>query len=92
MPVVIGTLSKARNETLDFSVNWTNVLEQGETITATTVTVANVTLVTTPAPASVNGITTWWLTGGSQANAVSVIKITTSAGRVYERQVNITIQ
>lgn len=74
------------NSVLDYGVDWSEWLADGETITASTWTVPEGVEQATPAPSISDGITTIWLTGGTANRRYWIANhITTSAGRQDER-------
>ena len=76
---------------LDYRVDWSDWLQQGETITDSTVTAE--TGVTVDSDAHDDTTATVWLSGGAlQANYKVTNHITTSAGRQDERTFVITVR
>ena len=77
---------------LDYAVDWTAWLSDGETITASTWTVPDGITETTPAPSFTDTAATIWLTGGTVGQSYSVTNhITTSQGRQDDRSLNIRV-
>jgi hypothetical protein len=79
---------------LDFVFDWSNWLATGETISTYTVTVpTGITLGTgTKAPSETDGKVTYWVSGGTIGKRYKVAcKITTSASRIDERTMMITV-
>ena len=79
---------------LDYSVDWTPWLAEGETIDASTWTVpAGVTQEASPAPSVAGGKTTVWLSGGTAGKAYTVTNhITTSQGRQDDRSFRLEVR
>lgn len=70
---------------LDHAMDWTDWLQNGETITAQTVTSASATITSV---AQSSGIVTWRIAGGTLGQGVIVtVQVTTSTGRIDERSV-----
>jgi hypothetical protein len=83
---------KDPSDTLDYTIDWTALLVGGETITAAVWSVLPSSLsIGTKSIASPN--TSAWLSGGTPNTQYAVTcKITTSAGRSYERTVLIDVE
>jgi hypothetical protein len=89
---MISWPTKDPNEVLDYQVNWTNRLETGETISTSTFTVAEGTVVIDSSSAA-SPTTTVWLSGGTEGEACTILnRITTSAGRTYDQSVRLRIR
>lgn len=79
------------NATLDFAFDWASWLEDGETLTAETVTAtAGATVIND----TIDGTrVVYWLTGGQVGSDVEVTcRVTSSAGRVDERSVRVLVR
>lgn len=77
------TFEKDPDEYLDYSIDWTNVLESGETISDSVWLAPGLTIGSESVSSSV---CTVWLSGGVSGSIVGVVnRITTSAGRIYEQ-------
>lgn len=78
--------NKDPNEVLDYQVDWgTNILQAGETI-ITSVFLVESGDVTIDSDDVVGGLTTVWLSGGTDGTRCKITnRITTSDGRVYDR-------
>ena len=76
---------------LDYSVDWSEWLEEGDSISASVWTVtAGITKIS---DAHANGVATIWLSGGTAETQYNVAnKITTTAGRIDERTLSIIVQ
>jgi hypothetical protein len=85
--------AKDPNEVLDYQVRWVdNRLEAGETITASTFTVEDGSVVI-ESQTHAGGIATVWLSGGATGEAcVLNNRIVTSAGRTYDQPVKLRIR
>lgn len=83
---------KDPDEVLDYQFDWTNRLEDGETIATSTMLVASGS-VTLDSDDKSGAITTAWLSGGT-VDDVCVItnRVTTSANRTYEESAKIRIR
>lgn len=69
---------------LDYAFDWTDWLEDGETISSHTVTVE--TGLTKDSDSESSGVVTVWLSGGTADETYTVAcKITTNGGRTDER-------
>lgn len=78
--------------TLDYAVDWTAWLDQGDTITAAQWTIPDGITQAAPAPSTDGGKATVWLSGGTVGQVYPITcRVTTSAGRVDERTVEILI-
>ena len=84
--------SKDPDEELDYQFDWSERLEVGETISASTFILASGS-VTLADPAVAGGLTTIWITGG-EAGEVNTItnRVTTSAGRIYDESAKLRIR
>lgn len=75
---------------LDYAMDWSSWLADGETITGHTVTVDGVTL---DSNSRSDAVITAWLSGGTALTAATLaVRITTTAGRTDERSVRIAIR
>lgn len=84
--------AKDPNEVLDYQIDWTARLVTGETITTSTVTVVDGTVVVDSSSQSA-GIVTVWLSGGAEGEACTLLnRVTTSAGRTYDQSVRIKVK
>lgn len=84
--------AKDPGEMLDYQFNWTQRLEQGETITSSLIELLSGD-VTLSSESYLGAVTTVWISGGTVGTS-SVInnKITTSDGRVYEESAKLRIR
>lgn len=82
--------AKDPDEVLDYALDWSNVLETGETISTSTWTVPSGI---TDSSASISGSTTRiWLSSGTSGTVYSVTnKIVTSDGRTWERTARLPV-
>lgn len=73
---------------LDYAVDWTGWLREGETITASTWNAPDG--LTTSLPGHADGIATIWVTGGTIGTSYRLTNhITTSEGREDERSITV---
>lgn len=81
---------KDPDELLDYALEWSNVLEDGETISTSTWTVPTGL---TDSAASISGTQTriWFSSGTAGVTYAVTNKITTSEGRTYERVARLPI-
>lgn len=79
---------KDPDATLDYAFDWTDWLEDGETISSHTITAS--TGLTKDSDSESDGIVTVWLSGGTTGTIYTLAcKIVTSLSRTDERTVNI---
>ena len=84
--------AKDPNEVLDYQLDWSDRLDEGETITASTFIVESGTI-TINSTALVGALTTIWLAGGAHgATVVFTNRIVTSQGRTYDQSVRLRIK
>lgn len=78
--------------TLDYEMDWSAVLADGETITAEDVTCADDDI-TISGVTQASGIVRWRVAGGTSGSSYQVtVEITTSAGQVDQRTVSIPVR
>lgn len=79
---------------LDFGINWSDWLADGETISSSAWAVpSGITQSSSPAPTNTTNTTTIWLEGGSAGTTYTVTnRITTSAGRIDERSLFVAVK
>lgn len=83
---------KDPDEVLDYQVDWTDRLEEGETISDSEFLLADGD-VDIDSIDEANGITTVWLSGGTLGTiCVLTNRITTSEGRTYDKSVRLRIK
>lgn len=83
---------KDPNEVLDYDIDWSERLEDGETIVASFFTVESGTVVIDDDEDAV-GVTKVWLSGGTAGESCVVQnRIETSAGRTYDQSVRLRIR
>lgn len=90
-----GQYLKDPDADLDYRVDWSQWLAAGETITGSSWTVpVGITQGTGPqAPTFDSTSATIWLTGGTDGQAYPITnRVTTSAGRVDDRTITITVR
>lgn len=76
---------------LDYAFDWTAWLQDGETITDHTITVA--AGITNPSSSEAAGVVTVWLSGGTAGTTYTVeCLITTSEGRTDERSMTVSVK
>lgn len=77
-------LPKDPDEVLDYQFDWSDVLEDGETIIASNVFVAEGSVVI-DSQSLAGGLVTFWLSGGEIGERVVITnRITTNGGRTYD--------
>jgi hypothetical protein len=80
------------DSTLDYKWDWSDWLEQGETITVQSVVAEAGISVDSSAIADAGLSVTAWISGGTDKQSyVATCEITTSAGRVDQRSIRIKI-
>lgn len=80
-------LPKDPDDICDYQFDWSERLEDGETIATSTITVdeGSVVVEDSPAPAINGALTTFWLSGGvAGESCVITNRIVTSEGRQYD--------
>jgi hypothetical protein len=84
---------KDPNEVLDYEIDWaTNRLQTGETISTSTFTVVEGTVVI-DSDSDLDGVTKVWLSGGTEGEACVILnRIVTSAGRTYDQSAKLRIR
>ena len=84
--------TKDPNEVLDYKLDWTLRLESGETIVTSTWTVASGD-VTIDSDSTGSGITTVWLSAGTDGTPCELLnRVVTSGGRTYDQTVKLRIR
>jgi hypothetical protein len=84
--------AKDPNEVLDYDIDWNDRLEDGETISTSTFTVASGS-VEIDNDTDTAGVTTVWLSGGTEGEVCVILnRIETSAGRIYDQSVKLRIR
>jgi hypothetical protein len=82
---------KDPNEVLDYQVDWTAKLSQGETISTSQFIVDGG--VTVQSSSNTSSTTTVWLTGGTEGATANILnRITTSGGRTMDETVLLPIR
>jgi len=82
------SFEKDKDAVLDYAVDWSDWLADGETISTSTWTVP--TGLTKDSDSKTDTVATVWLSGGTAATTYTVAnKITTSGGRTDERSIYI---
>ncbi len=77
--------------TLDYQMDWSAVLADGETITAQTVT--SITGITISGVSQASGIVRWRVAGGTSGTSYPItVQITTSAGQIDQRTVQLPVR
>ena len=85
--------AKDPNEFLDYEVDWTARLEDGETITTSGFSVVEGTVVIDSEPGQVAGVTKVWLSGGTEGELCVILnRITTSVSRTYDQSMKLRIR
>lgn len=83
---------KDPDEVLDYQFDWSERLEDGETISTSTFIVAAGTI-TLGATSFAGGLTTVWLSGGTLGESCTITnRITTSGGRTYDESAKLRIR
>ncbi len=86
-------LPKDPDEELDYQFDWSARLEIGETISVSNFTTNDGAVITISRFSISGGLTTFWATGGVSGSVVQITnRITTSAGRVYDKTATLRIQ
>lgn len=89
--MVLKSFTKDPDATLDYVFDWSDWLASAEVITSMTATVE--TGLTLDSSSSTISSATLWLSGGTDGKTYTVsCKITTSAGRIDERSINIHVK
>ena len=84
----INTIPKDPDAVLDYVFNWSDWLEDSETISSHVVTVGSG--ITKDSDSESSGTVTIWLSGGTHGSDYLVeCEVTTSMGRTDERSINI---
>ena len=84
--------SKDPEEVLDYTINWNDRLETGETIVASFFEVAAGDVVI-DSDSDLDGVTKVWLSGGTDGTACTISnRIETSEGRTYDEAVKLRIR
>lgn len=87
----LTTFSKDPNATLDYSMDWSNWLASGESLTCSVWTRTSTDIVETNTSLTTS-VATIWLTGGSAGSTYSIAnKVGTSGGRIDERTIDIKV-
>jgi len=83
---------KDPDEFLDYEVDWSDRLEEGETIIASAFTVQTGSVVKTTETLA-TPVATVWLSGGAEGETCVITnRVTTSAGRIYDESVRLRIR
>lgn len=90
----MNILLKDPDAILDYAWDWTAWLQNGETITAQTVTAPDgITIETSPPVSQSGGVVTAWVSGGTIGQRYDLVcHVTTSAGRQDDRTLTLNIQ
>lgn len=83
---------KDPDEEVDYQVDWSGRLDEGDTIAASAFTVP--TGLTQPKPATFSDTTTTvWLGSGAAGTTYTILnRVTTAGGRIYDQSVKIRIK
>lgn len=90
--MTIATYEKDPSAVLDYSIDWSSWLPTGDTIASVTWSTSDAALVVeaSPAPSVASGIATAWLSGGVRgARYTATCQVTTTAGRIDDRSIEI---
>jgi hypothetical protein len=83
-------IEKGDQESLDYGIDYADLLDDGETISDSTWTVPEG--LTAGIAGASGSVVTQWLSGGTAGQSYDVDNVmTTSAGRVYERSIRISV-
>jgi hypothetical protein len=89
--MALTTYPKDPNATLDYSFDWSDWLDSGESLTSSVFTRSATALKETNTDLTTS-VATIWLTNGAAGTTYTLAnKIGTSAGRIDERTVNIKV-
>lgn len=78
---------------LDHGMDWSDWLDEGETITGTPTVVSSPAGLTIGTVTHANGIVSWRVSGGTLGqDYIATCRVTTSAGRVEERSVRYRVR
>lgn len=81
---------KDPDEILDYSLDWSTILETGETLSTVTWTVPSG--LTKISDSEASGVTTIWLSGGTSGTLYELgIRVITSASRTYDLTVRLPV-
>lgn len=89
------TKTKDPDAVLDYAVDWSDWLDDGETIDTIAVAVdeGDAEIEGSPAPSETDGVVTAWVSGGTDdTQAVVRYRVTTSDGRTDDRSIKLTIK
>jgi hypothetical protein len=87
---VIATYSKDPDATLDYALDWSAWLDDGDALSAVVVTYDGVTEAASPVLSGSR--TTAWVAGGTAgATATVTYQITTTAGRIDQRSIRLRV-
>lgn len=84
-----GTVTKDPDATLDYALDWTAWLPEGDTIDSITLTAAGVDIVSSSHDATT---VTVWLGGGTPGKATLTCRVHTTQGRVDDRTLTLYIR
>lgn len=89
----IATYTKDPAAKLDYSIDWSSWLPAGDTIASVAWTATGATVCGSPAPSVASGIATVWIEGGTDGTTATVVcQVTTTAGRIDERTIRLTVR
>lgn len=85
--------SKDPDGKLDYAIDWSAWLVDGDTISSASWTVPTGIIQATPAPSVTAGKATIWLSGGTAGTSYPVTcRVTTAAGRIDDRTITIVVR
>lgn len=91
MSSALGTVTKRKGSTLDYTVNWAAWLPTGDTLLTSTFTVTSGITIASQSNTTSTG--TVWLSGGSAGQTYTVTHtITTNDGRADARTFDVFVQ
>jgi hypothetical protein len=93
----LDTYTHDPDATLDYAIDWSEWLPDGDALSTATWTVtgadAALTVAGSPAPSHAAGIATAWLTGGTDRVDYRVTcRVTTTGGRVDDRSILVRVR
>lgn len=89
---VPASMVKDPEATLDYAVDWTAWLEEGDVVLTSAWAAVGVTIEDSPVPSHDAGVSRVWVSGGTTGAPASITNsIVTAAGRRDDRTIHLTI-